>query len=211
MQALNTSTSMRIYIEGGEKMKNIGYKKGVVFVIIVVMLLIVPSTLATFNLTVVKTIKNNTGEDLPDLVILDIKKGSDYKDWILNAVVLNDGDGEVPGGTDRTLKCTVFSPILPIKVLEHTYPITGGTHPILPGEISSSFRLGICKPSDPPGIYKVYFKVDPDNAIDESNENNNVVWAYYIFHWIYVRTPLTRLTPLQQVSKIPGSMPLNIP
>ena len=192
-------------------MKKTCYKKGFVFVIMVVILLTVPSTFATFNHNVVETLNNDKGEDLPDLKIFEIKEYFNEYYWYLYARVLNQGTGEVPRGTERTLKCAVFSPILGIKVSEHTYPITGGTHPILPGEISSSFRLGICKPSDPPGIYKVYFKVDPDHAIAESNENNNVVWAYYIFHWIYVRTPLTRLTPLQQVSKMPGSMPLNIP
>ncbi|MCK4995294.1 MAG: hypothetical protein KAR55_00255 [Thermoplasmatales archaeon] len=60
-------------------MKNSWYKKGIVFGIIVVLLLTVPSTLATFNPTGLETLNNNKGVDKPDLVILDIQLGYDYR------------------------------------------------------------------------------------------------------------------------------------
>ncbi|MCK4995295.1 MAG: hypothetical protein KAR55_00260 [Thermoplasmatales archaeon] len=126
-----------------------------------------------------------------------------YMYWFLYAVVLNDGDGEVPGGTERTLRCVAMRPISRRVVVDYSHTWAGGTYPIPLGGISHDFFLGVVKPSAPLGLYKVYFEVDPDHAIDESNEDNNVVWAYYILFFMYTFFSPRRLTNLRQCSKIP--------
>ena len=185
-------------------MKDSWYKKGIVFVILVVMLLIIPSTLATFNPTVVKTLNNNSNSvDKPDLVILDVFNDFDIW-WYINALVLNDGAGDIPGDVPRTLRCVVFLPLGRTKAGEYSRGCSGSYPPTPPGE-TINFILDYMEPKGN-GFFKVYFEVDYGNSIDESNENNNVVWAYYKLRDAQGWSP-QRLSDLQQVSKIPGSMP----
>ena len=187
-------------------MKNSLYKKGVVFGIIVVMLLIVPSTLATFTPNEVKTLNNKSNsEDKPDLVIQDVIFEWHYLLWHSYVVVLNQGTANVHGYQGFAIRIVAFRTLIPIKTLDDIYRFGGA--PMQPGE-----RRFLNLPDYVPrgfGFYKVYYMVDPDDEIDESNENNNVIWAN--FKLVSYDVKPIRTSDWHQVSKIPGSMPLNIP
>ena len=181
-------------------MKNISYNKGIVFGTIVVLLLTVPSSLATFNLHTVETLNNNKSDGKPDLVIQDVTFQTQYLLWNSCAVVINKGNANVP---DKHIELRGVS----------FKPLTRRMY----GEYQNRFRMANMKPGETRdvcsfspnpsgwGKMKVYFMVDADNNIDESNENNNVVWAY-------VKYPPLGMTPVvltfwHQVSKIPDLAP----
>jgi hypothetical protein len=170
------------------------------FLGIICLFLLMPNMSAMCKISDIKS-PLNSSEDLPDLKIISIKLGHGYVYWYLYAVVLNDGTGAVPAWTERTLRCVAIRPITKKVVADHTFSIGGGTPSIPPGETSTIFRLWDTHPSTPFGLYKVYFEVDPDHAIYESNENNNVVWAYFLLFegWSHPK----QLTFLHQVKSVP--------
>ena len=91
----------------------------------------------------------------------------------INAEVVNDG-GEVyvPLGT-------VTWHLLVDDVVKGPYPTTGSPSTIEAGQVINAGVFGSTLPSHfpEPGTYKVEIVADPDNVLEESNENNNVLTA----------------------------------
>ena len=73
-------------------MKNIGYKKGIVFGIMVVILLTVPSSLATVTPNVVETLNNDNGEDKSGDMTKSFKSSNSEMLDGLSSIIMNDDE-----------------------------------------------------------------------------------------------------------------------
>ena len=181
-------------------MKNISYNKGIVFGIIVVLLLTVPSSLATFNTDTVETLNDNKSDGKPDLVIYKITFQPQYLLWNCCVVVTNRGSANVPKNEIK-IRGVSFIPLIRIMFNEYWDHFGGGN--MKPGETCEVCTFG---PSVQGwGIMKVYFMVDAENVIDESNEFNNVVCAF-VWYPLLLGTPV-QLTFWRNAFRIPDYAP----
>ena len=181
-----------------------GYKKGLVLGIIVLFIGVgvQPAFAVNLSKNTVES-ESNSGRALPDLVIIDVYKEecNEKPYWYMQALVKNIGEGTVTNERWRTFRCVVKRPYLGIIVYDFIEVHLGPSIP--PGETTKTFRFW---PGGPevvfPGIYKVYWEIDEENFIPESNENNNVIWAYYQMGGLFSTYPPKRVSEFVTCSEI---------
>lgn len=118
--------------------------------------------IAYATITVTGAVQNLTG--LPDLVVINLGAytGTTSTDILISAIILNNGTGPAQNTCDglyiETLNARGFC----------------GGPALMPGQtksMSSAFALPV------PGTFKVRADTDYGQWVNESNENNNVVWS----------------------------------
>jgi hypothetical protein len=176
-------------------------------IILFVGLAVAPSNALYLSKNITES-KSNLDRELCDLVIVDVYEGedNDIPFWYMQAVVKNVGLGTAPYGPDRYFRIVVQRPILG-NVVDADTNIEPGRNPVPPGETTKEFCGWLGEPTIMlPGIYKIFYKVDSGNVIPESNEDNNVVWAYYIMlSWFSIFSSPTRISEFHTCSELPSS------
>ena len=152
--------------------------------IICLLMLTIPAipALNVFKQEINKEVTSGQNEGRPDLVIKTIKHDYWYQDgdgWF-EVYVVNDGEGDVPGGS-RTETVIVYYDFLLLPFVSGDYRTEnsyGSCTPIPPGEEdifwADDFGIGFDT------LVRIAFWVNPKRDITESNYENNGIWGLYI-------------------------------
>ena len=186
-------------------MRYVLFRKGLVIGIICLLMLMSPiiPALNVFKQNLKEEVESNQNYGKPDLKITHIRHDYDEYDaygWF-NIYVINNGDGEVPGGPRKEVVSVylhyVFHPLSYghyRKTNSHSYK-----PPQLPGE-EDKYTVIDFGHGNPGALVLIAFWINPTKLIDESNYENNGIWGLYETHlkdlkgWVY----FTQVSDLHQ-------------
>jgi hypothetical protein len=93
--------------------------------------------------------------------------------------IQNCGNGAVPSWTNIRCSMTMKKLLQNESVCFFLQDTWWTINPFDPGEIEDLYMGYLCADELPFFFLgRIFFEVDPDNIVDESNEKNNVVWTY---------------------------------
>jgi hypothetical protein len=163
-------------------------KNKLIYTIICILLLIIPSTTALNNITETCAGKSDSK---PDLEIVDVRIEYDRNGWPrFFLCIKNSGTSSVPSETWGKNRLTIKELFRNKTVYSETGEYWSGHQPHAPGAIIENIIGSIDATSlRTIFLYHIFFEIDSNNNVHESNENNNIVWAYVFGFWIWSMPP----------------------
>jgi len=164
--------------------KKLLWKKGLIIGIIFILLLSTTPIMIGYTVQKDNQISDeqnilNLGNFRPDLKIISARETNNPWGFpICYITVKNFGFGAVPSWTGIECTCTIkklFKNEVVCFISKTWYPI----NPFEQGEVKEVGVGDFCVDDMPMFFYgRIFFHVDPNDNIDESNEYNNKAWAY---------------------------------
>jgi hypothetical protein len=122
--------------------------------------------------------------DLPDFVIEDVKIFYSDRGWPMADIYIKNLGASVDW--NRRGKMTIKK-LFQDENLYSKNDDYGGVRNHPSGAIKTVTLLEFDMESLPGFFFaRVFFEVDDNNKVEESNENNNVVWAYMFCYWYWL-------------------------
>lgn len=128
----------------------------------------------------------NAREEKPDLKIIDLIGCLSSKGGSIGVSVTftNVGKIPIPEGTLTLCNLKVKTLFLPLTICIKWSSTGESLYPDKNGDMIFPIYAPIF------GIYRCYTEIDPFNLIEESNENNNIAWAYFIIVNVPFNVPI---------------------
>ena len=167
-------------------MPNKLFKKGLVVGIIVLFIFMgiqpVISVISVESKSFDLNENSSINDDLPDLMIDNVIIYYSTRGWPMAKIHINNLGGNV----EWNLKCKLTMKKLFGNITIYKKTEDYGSQIEHPTDTIKTLTMYEFDMDKIPMIFfgKIYFEVDPDNKVIESNEKNNLVWTY-VFCWWY--------------------------